>query len=56
MCVATGAQAPVATPARFVNEASDTISPKRKIPLTGEGKGMGYCLRRQGGKEGYLSS
>ena len=38
MCDATGAQAPVATPARFVNEASDTISPKRDIPLAGEGE------------------
>ena len=41
MCDATGAQAPVATLARFVNEASDTISTKRNIPLAGE-KGMGY--------------
>ena len=38
MCDATGAQAPVATPTRFVNEASDTISPKRIIPLAGEGE------------------
>ena len=37
MCDATGVQAPVATPAHFVNEASDTISTKRNIPLTGEG-------------------
>ena len=36
MCDATGAQAPVATPAHFVNKASDTISTKRNIPLTGE--------------------
>ena len=41
MCDATGAQAPVATPARFVNEASDTISSKRNIPLDGEGDGDG---------------
>ena len=38
MCDATGAKALVATLARFVNEASDTISTKRNIPLAGEGE------------------
>ena len=44
MCDATGAQAPVATPAHFVNEASDAISTKRNIPLTSEGERDGVVV------------
>ena len=34
----------MATPARYVNEASDTISPKRNIPLAGEGERNGVGI------------